>query len=229
MNSDLSPDNKRKLLDHLLGFASDNKNNLFEKVIRYRTRYITVVLEDLYQSHNASAVLRTCDCFGIQDVHIIESNNKFEINPDVALGSTKWLNLFKYNNDEANTLHAYRRLKTQGYRIVATTPYKNDCNLEELNLDSKIALVFGTELNGLSEEAIKYADEFVKIPMYGFTESFNISVSAAIILHYLTEKLRASDQSWKLNEEEIIDVKLNWVKNVVKSSGMIEKRLFKNS
>ncbi len=229
MNSDLSPDNKRKLLDHLLGFASDNKNNLFEKIIQYRTRYITVVLEDIYQSHNASAVLRTCDCFGIQDVHIIENNNKFEINPDVALGSTKWLNLFKYNNGETNTLHAFRRLKTQGYRIVATTPYKNDCNLEELSLDSKIALVFGTELNGLSEEAIKYADEFVKIPMYGFTESFNISVSAAIILHYLTEKLRASDQHWKLNEEEIIDVKLNWVKNVVKSSDMIEKRLFKNS
>jgi len=229
MNSDLSPDNKRKLLDHLLGFASDNKNNLFEKIIQYRTRYITVVLEDIYQSHNASAVLRTCDCFGIQDVHIIENNNKFEINPDVALGSTKWLNLYKYNHGETNTLHAFRRLKTKGYRIVATTPYKNDCNLEELSLDSKIALVFGTELNGLSEEAIKYADEFVKIPMYGFTESFNISVSAAIILHYLTEKLRASDQNWKLNEEEIIDVKLNWVKNVVKSSDMIEKRLFKNS
>lgn len=229
MNSDLSPDNKRKLLNHLLGFASENKNTLFEKIIQYRTRYITVVLEDIYQSHNASAVLRTCDCFGIQDVHIIENNNKFEINPDVALGSTKWLNLFKYNNDEKNTFDAFRKLKTLGYRIVATTPYKNDCNLEELNLDSKIALVFGTELNGLSEEAIKYADEFVKIPMYGFTESFNISVSAAIILHYLTEKLRASDQHWKLNEEEIIDVKLNWVKNVVKSSDMIEKRLFKNS
>jgi len=229
MNSDLSPDNKRKLLDHLLGFASDNKNNLFEKIIQYRTRYITVVLEDIYQSHNASAVLRTCDCFGIQDVHIIENNNEFEINPDVALGSTKWLNLYKYNYGETNTLHAFRKLKNQGYRIVATTPYKNDCNLEELSLDSKIALVFGTELNGLSEEAIKYADEFVKIPMYGFTESFNISVSAAIILHYLTEKLRASDRNWKLNEEEIIDVKLNWVKNVVKSSDMIEKRLFKNS
>ncbi len=229
MNSDLSPENKRKLLDHLLGFASDNKNNLFEKIIQYRTRYITVVLEDIYQSHNASAVLRTCDCFGIQDVHIIENNNKFEINPDVALGSTKWLNLYKYNHGVTNTLHAFRRLKTQGYRIVATTPYKNDCTLEELSLDSKIALVFGTELNGLSEEAIKYADEFVKIPMYGFTESFNISVSAAIILHYLTEKLRASDRNWKLNEEEIIDVKLNWVKNVVKSSDMIEKRLFKNS
>jgi len=229
MNSDLSPDNKRKLLDHLLGFASDNKNNLFEKIIQYRTRYITVVLEDIYQSHNASAVLRTCDCFGIQDVHIIENNNKFEINPDVALGSTKWLNLYIYNHGETNTLNAFRRLKNQGYRIVATTPYKNDYNLEELSLDSKIALVFGTELNGLSEEAIKYADEFVKIPMYGFTESFNISVSAAIILHYLTENLRASDRNWKLNEEEIIDVKLNWVKNVVKSSDMIEKRLFKNS
>jgi tRNA (guanosine-2'-O-)-methyltransferase len=228
MNSDLSTDKKKKLLEHLLSFASAHKKELFEKIIQFRTRYITVVLEDLFQSHNASAVLRTCDCFGIQDIHIIESNNKFEINPDIALGSTKWLSLHNYSGNENNTQNIFRELKKQGYRIVATTPHKDNCNLEELNLESKIALVFGTELNGLSQEAIKSADEFVKIPMYGFTESFNISVSAAIMLHYLTEKLRASNFNWKLDEVEIIDVKLEWVKNVVKSSDLIEKRLLKN-
>jgi tRNA (guanosine-2'-O-)-methyltransferase len=227
MITDLPLHKKKELLNHLLTFTTGHKNNLFDKIIQFRTRYITVVLEDLFQSHNASAVLRTCDCFGIQDVHIIEKSNKFEINQDIALGSAKWLSLHHYDENN-NTREALRDLKNRGYRIVATTPHKNDCNLSELKLDSKMALVFGTELNGLSDEAIKSADEFVKIPMYGFTESFNISVSAAIILHYLTEKLRASNLHWKLIEEEMISVKLEWVRNVVKSSDLIENRLFKN-
>jgi len=132
--------------------------------------------------------------------------------------------LIKYNSHEHNTLQAYDELRKKGYRIVATTPYKNDYLLEELNLDSKVALVFGTELNGLSDIAINNADKFVKIPMYGFTESFNISVSASIILHYLTEKLRKSDIKWNLSEEEIIDVKLNWARSVVKSPELIEDK-----
>jgi tRNA (guanosine-2'-O-)-methyltransferase len=228
MNTDLTHDKKKELLDQMLGFISENKRQLFEKVIQNRTRYITVVMEDIFQSHNASAVLRSCDCFGIQDVHVIENYNKFEINPDIALGASKWLTIKKYNTEENNTINAYKQLKDNGYRIVATTPHVNDCTLEELNLDSKVALIFGTEMNGLSEIAIKNADEFVKIPMYGFTESFNISVSAAIILHYLTNKLRINQKNWGLNENEIIDVKLSWVKKVVKRSDIYERRLRKN-
>jgi tRNA (guanosine-2'-O-)-methyltransferase len=226
MNSELPLSKKKELLDHLLNFVTDNKIKLFEKVIQYRTRYLTVVLEDIYQSHNASAVLRTCDCFGIQDIHIIENKNKFDLNPDVALGSAKWLTLHKYKNPEYSTLEVYRNLKELGYRIIATTPHQNDCKLDNLKMDSKIALVFGTELNGLSEEAINHADEFVKIPMVGFTESFNLSVSAAIILHHLSEKLRSSEHHWQLEEQEVIDIKLSWLKNVVKSSDKIEERLF---
>ncbi len=221
-------DFNEKLLGHLMEFVSENKKQLFEKIIQYRTKHITVVLEDIFQPHNASAVLRTCDCFGIQDVHIIENKNEYEINPDVALGSSKWLNLYKYNTLEDNTLDTFKLLREQGYRIVATTPHKNDCTLDELNLDSKIALVFGTELNGLSDIAIDNADEFVKIPMYGFTESYNISVSAAIILHYLTEKLRNSTLNWELTDMEKTEIKLNWVKNVVKRSDLLEQKFLKN-
>lgn len=223
-----SYNSNEKLLNHLMGFVSENKKQLFEQIILQRTRHITVVLEDIFQPHNASAVLRTCDCFGIQDVHIIENKNKYEVNPDVALGSSKWLNLFKYNSGDENTIEAFNSLRKKGYRIVATTPHKNDCLLQDLNLDSKIALVFGTELDGLSDAAIQHADEFVKIPMYGFTESFNISVSAAIILHYLTEKLRNSNIKWELSENEKTGIKLNWVRNVVKRSELIEKEFLKN-
>jgi len=219
---------KEKLLNHLIEFVSKNKKQLFEKIILHRTKHITVVLEDLFQPHNASAVLRSCDCFGIQDVHIIENKNIYEVNPDVALGSSKWLNLYKYNSTDNNTIEAFNSLRKKGYHIVATTPHENDCLLEELNLDSKIALVFGTELEGLSETAINNVDEFVKIPMYGFTESFNISVSAAIILHYLTEKLKKSKIKWELSENEKSEIKLNWVRNVVKRSDLLEKEFLKN-
>ena len=229
MTSELSFDKKKELLNHLLNFVSDNKIKLFEKLIQFRTRYITVVLEDIFQSHNASAVLRSCDCFGIQDVHIIENNNIFDINPDIALGSSKWLTLYKYESREYNTPGVYRKLKEKGYRIIATTPHRNDCNLENLKMDTKTALVFGGELNGLTKDAIDHADGFVKIPMVGFTESFNLSVSAAIILHHLSEKLRASEHQWQLNEEEKTDIKLMWLKNVVKSSEKIQERLFKFS
>ncbi len=218
---------KEKLLDFLNSYVSENKKELFNQIIKYRTRHITVVLEDIFQPHNASAVLRSCDCFGIQDVHIIENKNIYEVNPDVALGSSKWLNLIKYNSEDNNTLQAYDALRKKGYKIVATTPHKNDTLLDELDITGKTALVFGTELNGLSDIAIENADDYVKIPMYGFTESFNISVSAAIILHHLTEKLRNSSVNWKLTEEEMLDIKLNWARRVVKKSESLEKEFFR--
>lgn len=229
MIDELDIKTKRKLLDHLLPFISENKAGLFNQIIKDRTKYIAVVLEDIFQPQNASAVLRTCDCFGVQDVHVIENNNTYEVNPDVALGSSKWLNLIKYNNEENNTLSAYKALKNEGYRIVATTPHKNDILLDELELDKKTAFVFGTELNGLSQEAIDNADAYVKIPMYGFTESFNISVSASIILHHAIEKLKKYNIKWQLSEDEIIDIKLNWMRNVVKRSDLIVENFIKNA
>ena len=188
-------ESKKQLRDFLFGFISENKKSLFETIIKNRTRHITVVLEDIYQPHNASAVLRSADLFGVQDIHIIENRNQYEVNPDVALGSSKWLTLNKYNNQEQNTVACFENLRKNGYRIVATTPHKEDVMLDELPLNQKTAVVFGTELEGLSDIALENADAFVKIPMYGFTESFNISVSAALTLFNLTERLRKSDIS----------------------------------
>lgn len=218
----------KELIEYLSDFVSENRNDLFQKIIQYRTRYITVALEDIYQSQNASAVLRTCDCFGIQDVHIIENENTYDINPDVALGSNQWLNLHKYNNKEQNTSDAVRALKKQGYRIVATTPHTNDVEINELDLSrGKIALMFGTELRGLSQTALDMADEFVKIPMYGFTESFNISVSAAIILSTLTNKLHQNRElNWQLSEIEKENILVEWYKNTIKDSTGVIKRFY---
>jgi tRNA (guanosine-2'-O-)-methyltransferase len=219
-----------ELIYHFEKFVLDRRSSLINSLLHFRTRYITVVLEDIYQSQNASAVLRTCDCFGIQDVHIIENRNKYKINPDVALGSNKWLTLSKYTKKENNSVSAIKILREKGYRIVATTPHTNDTNLEDYDLNKgKTALIFGTELRGLSKDIINSADEYIKIPMYGFTESFNISVSAAIILHYLTYKLRKSEIDWRLTENEKNEVKLDWLRKSVKNSQLVEKELLKKN
>lgn len=217
-----------ELINYLSGFVSQNRKDTFDEAINFRTRHLTIVLEDIYQPHNASAVLRSCDCFGIQDVHIVENKNKYTINPDVALGSSKWLSLHKYNKEDNNTSACIKTLKENGYRIIVTSPHKNDCNIQELNIENKTALVFGTELNGASDRIKEHADGFVKIPMYGFTESFNISVSAAICLYELTTRLRNSSIKWQLNENEKKEIILNWLRSSINKSELIEKDFFKN-
>ncbi len=218
-----------ELLKYLYRFISENKRNHFERLVKERTRYLTVVLEDIYQSHNASAVLRSCDVFGVQDVHIIENRYKYKVNTDVALGSAKWLSLHKYNNDEFNTPECLEKLRSEGYRIVATSPHKEDATIHGFPIEKgKVALLFGTEYEGLTDEAIGLADEYVMIPMHGFTESLNISVSAAIFLYHFTTGLRNSDIPWQLSPAEELDVKLMWVKKVVKSADLLEKHFFRN-
>jgi len=217
------------LIEYLSGFITENRLEQLKHVLEHRTRYLTVVLEDIYQSQNASAVLRTCDCFGVQDVHIIENRNEYKINPDVALGASKWLSLNYYKEKENNTLEAINKLKRAGYRIVATTPHTNDVNLEDFDLNKgKSALVFGTELTGVSEVVLENADEFMKIPMYGFTESFNISVSAAITLHHLVYKMKESSMAWHLSDEERDGIMLSWLRRSIKKSDIIEKRYYEN-
>ncbi len=214
---------KKELILFLSNLISENRRTKFNEVVNHRTRHISVVLEDIYQPHNASAVLRSCDIFGVQDIHIIENRNTYTVNPDIALGSAKWLNLHKYKKNDNNTLTCLRTLKEKGYTIVATSPYDNYPTLDELTIDHPIALVFGTELTGISETVINNTDKFVRIPMYGFTESFNISVCAALCLYTLVNKLRKSEISWQLNEDEKDEIILQWLRNSIKKSEIIEK------
>jgi tRNA (guanosine-2'-O-)-methyltransferase len=213
----------KELISYLSQFISDTRRSKFDKVLEYRTRHITIALEDIYQPHNASAVLRSCDIFGIQDIHIIENKNAYTINKDIAMGSPKWLNLHKYRKEENNSLTCIKKLKDQGYRIIATTPHENDCLLENLKVDQPLALFFGTELTGISDTVREHADEFVRIPMFGFTESFNISVSAALCLHTLASKLHHTNANWHLQEEEKDELLLRWLRNSIPKVELIEK------
>ena len=219
---------KQLLLEHLLSFVSENKRGLFDSIIAERTKHVTVVLEDIFQSQNASAVIRSCDVYGIQELHIIENENEYTLNPKVVMGSSKWVDLYKYNRQENNTLDCINTLKKNGYKVYATTPHTDNYLIDNLPLDNKVALMFGTELTGLSETAMNNVDGYVKIPMYGFTESLNISVSAAITLYELSRRLKNSDINWQLSEEDKIDTLITWCKKVVKSSDLIEKEFLKN-
>lgn len=217
-----SPNDIQKRIEFLGSFMTPER---FEKIlhhVQFRMRHLTVVIEDVYQPHNASAVLRSCDCFGIQDVHIIENQNTYEVNPDVALGSAQWLTLKKFSGENSNTLKCYEELRSKGYRIIATTPHTDDVLLEELDVTSPFALVFGTEKEGLTCEAIEKADQCVKIPMFGFTESLNISVSAAICLHFLTMKIRRDVKNWPLTGEDQKKIILEWLRCSLKDAKALE-------
>ncbi|MBS0011150.1 MAG: RNA methyltransferase [Bacteroidales bacterium] len=217
---------EKELIEYLEKFVSERRVKLFDKILSDRTDYITVVLEDIYQPHNASAVLRTCECFGIQELNIIENRNRFQPNPEVSLGSDKWLTIRKFNESENNTSEAFGYLRARGYRMVATSPHKGEAtDLEDFDVRrGKIALVFGTEMHGLSKKAEAEADEYLRIPMFGFTESFNISVSAAIIIYKLVSSLHNSGLSWQLGDKDKISVKLNWLRNTIKKSELLEKK-----
>lgn len=213
------------MLSFLGQFITDERRQRFEEVLDYRTRHITVVLEDIFQPHNASAVLRTCDLRGIQDIHIVENTNHYDVNPDVVLGSTKWLNLNYYEDKEFNTPTAFEQLRAKGYKIVATCPHRDDFTPDTLPLDQPIALVFGTEKLGLSDYAVENADMHVRIPMYGFTESYNISVSAALLLYSLTNRLHASnDIDWHLTEEERNALRLVWTRRSLSRIRQYERK-----
>ncbi len=228
MTNQLSVSVLSELIHHLSQFVSESRFNLLQSVVAQRTRYFTIVLEDIYQSQNASAVLRTCDCFGVQDVHIIENTNPFTVNPKVVLGSTKWLNINRYGKEENNTLRAIQHLKNSGYRIVATSPHMHKTTLNDFDISQgKFALLFGTELTGLSKLALDNADEYLYIPTVGFTESLNLSVTAAICIHSIYHKLHSSEIDYSLTQQDSLELLHHWLRLSVKSWRSIEKRFFK--
>ncbi|MCB0762804.1 MAG: RNA methyltransferase [Flavobacteriales bacterium] len=201
--------------------VTEERKEQFQRILHMRTRQITVVLEDLYQPHNASAVLRSCDCFGIQDVHVIENKNEFELTKGIALGSGKWLSVHRHNEGTNNTPACLNLLKEQGYRIVATTPHKDDQDIHEIDFSQPVALVFGTEKAGISEQVHHLADAYARIPMYGFTESFNISVAAALCLYESRRQLDIQKINFGLSAEEKSELYGQWLKKSIRASERI--------
>lgn len=212
--------NDIEYLKYLEEFLTDNRKERFSQVLATRTNHFTIAIEDVFQLHNTSAVMRSCEVFGIQNLHVVEEKFGKSIDKEIAMGAQKWVDVNRYESIGNCIDH----LKENGYQIIATTPHKDDCLLENFDITKKSALFFGTEKNGLSQEVIDRADGFVKIPMVGFTESLNISVSAAIIIQDIMNRLRNSKVDWKLSEAELLQKRIQWSKNTIKDIKRIEAR-----
>lgn len=217
------------LSDYLARFISEHRQNFVERVLDQRTRHITVVLEDIYQSQNASAVVRTCECMGLQEVHVIEGESKYSVNKKVLKGSYKWIDLIKHGGkNKNNTAVCFEHLRAKGYKIAATDPSPEGVSIHEIPIQDKIALVMGNELKGTSAYAIEHADMKVRIPMFGFTESMNISVSAAICIGAIAPALRSSEINWQLSQEEKDELRLRWFKKMVRQPEILEREFMKS-
>lgn len=211
-----------QLIEYLEAHLTPQRKARFDAVIPNRTKHFTVATEDVYQLHNTSAVIRSCDVFGIQEVHIVEERNSKRIDREIAMGSQKWVDLKRFHTVK----DCIKSLKADGYQIVATTPHENDQLLADFDIHKKSCFFFGRETEGLSEDALDAADCYLKIPMVGFTESLNISVSAAIILQHVTNKLRQSDVDWQLSEQEQLEKRLDWISKTLKSYDGIVARYY---
>ena len=212
------------LVQYLKAFVVDERRELFEEKIQQRTKHITVVLENIFQGRNISASIRSADCFGIQDVHIIENDNIFNDDSEVSMGAEKWITISRHNQQKHNSIEAIKKLKAEGYQIIVATPHNTDCNLFDVDVSKqKVALIFGAEVKGCSEQTLALADKKMKIPMYGFTESFNLSVSVSLCLQHLTDKLRKASFDWRMTENEQDKAMLQWLRNSIKSSTQIEE------
>jgi len=207
-------------ISYLEQFVTEERKKIFQKTLDNRTRYFTIVLEDLYQMHNISAVVRSADVFGWQDIHIIHKKYQPKLSHSIAKGAEKWLNIHKHTSTQQTIKH----LRKKSYQIVATTPHTDDVNLQDFDISKPSAFFFGVEKDGLSDEVLQQADVFLKIPMYGFTESLNISVAAALVMYQLTDYLRKSNVSWRLSEQEKIEIYTEWLEKSIKSIDLIKKK-----
>lgn len=215
---DLAQD--RNYLAYLETILSENRKERFSEILVNRTKHFTVVVEDVFQLHNTSAVMRSCEVFGVQDLHVIEQKFGKEIDKEIALGAEKWVDIHRY----PNTQLCIEELKEKGYQIVATSPHVEANLLQDFDIHRPSALFFGTEKEGLSQEVLQQADTFIKIPMVGFTESLNISVAAAIILQNITSRLRNTTIKWQLSEEEMLKKKIDWSRKSIKNIDAITER-----
>lgn len=213
---------KLDLLAYLEEFITENRKDRFKQILKNRTNHLTIAMEDVYQLHNTSAVMRSCEVFGIQQLHVIEQRFGKRIDKEIALGAEKWVDI----NRHASVQDCIDNLKASGYQIIATTPHNDSCMLDEFDITKKAALFFGTEKLGLSKEVMEQADGFLKIPMVGFTESLNISVSAAIVIQDLTNRLRKSKMDWQLTDDEKLEKQLDWTRKSIKDIEFVESRYF---
>ena len=210
--------------EYMKGFLREERIEVLRRTLNERTRYMTILTENTYHPQNASALIRHCEAFGVQDLHTVETVCKFNPNVDIVRGTDKWVDITRH----PSTAEAIASLKSEGYRIVATTPHRESCTPETFDVEKgKFCLVFGTEHAGVSDEIIEAADEYLRIPMCGMVESLNVSASAAILIYMLSQRMRLSSAiDWQLKEREHQELMFRWVMASARDAERVLERQF---
>lgn len=206
---------EERLYEILSEHLTERKRILFDQIAANRTRYITLVMEDLYQAQNTSAIQRSAESWGIQDLYVIENTHTFSHHRRIARGAYDWLSIHRFNNTSNNTQQCFDALREKGYQIAVTALHAETIPLHQIDLSKKTAVVMGTELTGASDVAMQQADLYIKIPTYGFTESLNVSAASSVIMHYLIERIRNENQPWQLTQAEQLHLKIDWAKKSI--------------
>ena len=211
-------------IEYLAEFLTEDRRDVLERTLSQRTRYMTILTENTFHPQNASALVRHCEAFGLQDLHTVETLCKFNPNVNIVRGTDKWVDLTRHES----TTQAIADLKSAGYRIVATTPHRESCTPETFDVGKgKFCLVFGTEHAGVSDEIVEAADEYLRIPMCGMVESLNVSASAAILIYMLSQRMRLSEGlDWQIEEPERQKIMLRWMMTAVRDSKQILERKY---
>ncbi|WP_300747877.1 RNA methyltransferase [uncultured Alistipes sp.] len=212
-----------KRADCLAEFITPQRYRTLMAALAMRTRYMTLLTENLFHPHNASALMRHCDAFGVQEFHTVETRCKFQPNASIVRGTDKWIDVRRH----PSTAEALAALRAEGYRLVATTPHRESCTPETFDVTrGPFALIFGTEHAGISQEAMAAADEYLRIPMCGLVESLNVSASAAILIYMLSERVRQQVEGWQLPPLEAAAARLRWMVAAVRGAQEILDRNF---
>ena len=223
IENNLTLDECRERNEYLKSFLLESRIETLNQALDMRTDYITVLTENMFHAQNASAIVRHCEAFGVQNIHTIEELCPFLPTLNIALGTDKWIGLHRH----ATTTEALSSLRSEGYRIIATTPHHKSCTPETFDVTKgKFALVFGTEKTGVSEEVMAAADEFLQIPMCGMVDSLNVSASAAILIYMLSQRMRLECKDWQLDEELRTRTLYEWYRYAVRDSEALLERKY---
>ena len=211
----------KERLDYMNEFITEERKEVLQRTVSQRTHYMRIMTENMFHPQNASAIMRHCEAFGIQQIHTVEDRCKFDPSVNIVRGTHKWVDVEHHEN----TAEALKALKAEGYRIVATTPHRCSATPESFDVTKdKFALVFGTEHAGISDEVIEAADDFLMIPMCGMVESLNVSASAAILIYMLSERIRQSVDGWQLSDSEQLKLLTRWTMSSVRDYERILRR-----
>ncbi|MEZ6067455.1 MAG: RNA methyltransferase [Planctomycetaceae bacterium] len=213
----------QELFQHYLTFLTPARRRRIREVLSMRTRHLAVAMDGVFHPHNSSAVLRSCDAFGVQDVYLVEDPETERLSRKVAAGSDKWLTVHRFKG-EGRTDRCVATLRSKGYRIAVTSPHAGTATPELLPIDEPLVLVIGNETKGVSPTFCAAADLTVHVPTVGFVESLNLSVAAALCLSCLSGRIQRSPIEWRIGAEDAEEIEFDWVRKSVRNAAELQRR-----